>query len=297
MPSESNDLSFFVTGGSGVIGRNVLAFLCASNVKCRVLEHRSTLPDEEFEEVERVKGDILDFQDSWIQDIDAVIHLAAQTRPTRNQANMRRCNVEGTKQIVQALKRANRPIRLVFTSSIAVLGPSRNDVPLSNHNLPAPITDYGRSKLEAERLALTYKHAIVVRFPMVIGADDRASGMFSKFAAGRIFPVTPGRFSALDMRDAVRLLFHVANDSGCDGKTFTVSDGKIYAWLDVARIFEKRQARSVFKPRIPRILLQPFLFGLAGNADGAVYLKYDWFCDPNFPAGFVNQHSAFDSIL
>jgi len=246
---------------------------------------------------EHVQGDILDFQDHWLENIDVVFHLAAQTVPTRKQDSMHRHNVEGTNQVVSALKRAKRPIRLVYASSIAVFGPCRNDVPLSDISPLKPITAYGRSKLEAERLVHRYKHAVVVRFPMVIGTDDRASSLFSKFARNRIFPVTSKYFSAMDMRDAVRLLFHVGKESHCEGKTFTVSDGNRYSWRQVAGIFEKQKAHHIFKIPLPESLLQPFLFGLAGNSDGAFYYKYNWFCHPNFPAGFKNQHRAFERYL
>jgi len=291
LPPPSKELRFFVTGGGGVLGRNLLEALGRVPGTVRVLEHRTPLP---LKNVERVQGDILDFQDRWIRDVDVVLHLAAQTIPTGDSGAMRRNNTEGTRRLVETLRRAGRTVRLIFTSSIAVFGPCKNGVPVETRSPLEPITAYGRSKRDAEREVARFPGSSVIRFPMLVGPGDRVTGLFQRFARSRLFPVTARRFSAMDMRDAVRLLLYEAQDDRQEQETYTVSDGKSYTWRDVAGIFAQQAGHRVWNVPLPGFLLKPVLFRLAGNADGAHYFKHDWTCRPNFPQGFQLHHSAFE---
>ncbi|MFH1539104.1 MAG: NAD-dependent epimerase/dehydratase family protein [bacterium] len=280
----------FVTGGSGAVGRNLLPLLIDSGMKLRVLKHNAPLPGVDAEEV---VGDIRNFQEGWLEGVDVVFHLAAKTIPSGKDGSMTEVNAGGTERLVRALQSVGRSPRLVFASSIAVFGPCRNGLPLSNDSPLNPISDYGRSKLKAEAAVLGYERAVIVRLPMVVGPGDRVTGRFEKLARTRVFPVTPKRFCTIDARDAARLFCHLAKAADAEGRIHTVSDGESYSWRDVARHFGELRGRGVFAFTIPGILLRPALFGLLGNPDGAYYLKYDWICRPNFPAGFEIRHKVF----
>jgi len=284
-------LKAFVTGGSGAVGRNLVPYLAAAGMEMRVLKHDKPLPDCG---AEVVVGDIRNFQDGWLDGIDVVFHLAAETVPSRKKNSMYEVNAGGTAGVVRALRRLASPPRLVFTSSVAVFGPCLDGTPMTDDSPPNPITGYGRSKVEAEAAVLEYPRSVIVRFPMVVGPGDRVTARFAGLAGLGIFPVTPKRFCAIDARDAVRLLLHLADGGAGQGCTYTVSDGEIYSWKDVARHFGALQGRKVFTFKVPDVFLTPGLFRLAGNEDAACYLKHDWTCRPSFPPGFAIQHKVFD---
>src|SRR5207302_332154 len=64
--------------------------------------------------------------------------------------------------------------RVVYVSSIAAAGPSRPGQPIDERRPPAPVTDYGRSKLAGELVVRTGGVPwTTVRPPVVYGEWDR----------------------------------------------------------------------------------------------------------------------------
>jgi dihydroflavonol-4-reductase len=147
-----------VTGAAGFIGAHVAAALAASGAEVRVFDRRP-LPSPPAG-VEPIPGDILD-RDALAKALDgceAVFHLAAVYSYRRSDAGlMQAVNVGGTHALLDAAARASRPPRVVHTSSCATCGPvpgrpatEADDPPSWELSVP-----YKRTKLEAERLALT----------------------------------------------------------------------------------------------------------------------------------------------
>ena len=279
-----------VTGGTGAVGRNLVPALVEAGTDVRVLQHKTPVPDTG---VEVVTGDIRRPRAEWFDGIDVVYHLAAHTVPAGANGAVKDVNARGARELVRVLDGLETPPRLVFTSSIAVFGPCRDNAPATSDSALHPVTDYGRAKAEAEAAVREYDRAVIVRLPMVVGSGDRVTPRFEKLARVGLFPVTRKRFSAMDVRDAVRLFLHLAHAPDVEGRTFTVSDGAFYSWSDVARHFAKKQRRRVHTAPIPRFLLNPRLFALLGNADGALYLRHDWICLPDFPGGFEIPNRVF----
>ena len=88
------------------------------------------------------------------QSFDYVVHAAGVTK-CLNKADFRRINTEGTKNLVMALLELQMPLkRFVYLSSLSVFGAIREQQPyeeIRETDTPQPNTEYGRSKLEAER--------------------------------------------------------------------------------------------------------------------------------------------------
>src|SRR5882757_906963 len=83
------------------------------------------------------QGDILDrgAVDALVADVDVVIHLAFIVLGTREESQ--RVNVAGTRNVFEATVAAERPRRLVYTSSVAAYGyHSDNPLPLTE-DVPA----------------------------------------------------------------------------------------------------------------------------------------------------------------
>ena len=87
--------------------------------------------------------------------MDLVIHLAGVTK-ARRAPEYYIGNGRATAKLVEAC--AEVP-RFVHVSSLAAVGPNPDGVALDEDAPPAPLTSYGKSKLEAERVVRASKAA------------------------------------------------------------------------------------------------------------------------------------------
>jgi nucleoside-diphosphate-sugar epimerase len=102
-----------------------------------------------------------------------VFHLAARKEVVSDEGLARdtiSTNVMGTESVLIAAKRAGAKL-LVFTSSVAVYGEHKG--PVKETTKCRPISEYGRSKLEAEQLCSDYQtpsfRTVVLRLSNVYG--------------------------------------------------------------------------------------------------------------------------------
>ncbi|MBF0206840.1 MAG: NAD(P)-dependent oxidoreductase [Oligoflexia bacterium] len=287
-------MSIFITGAGGMIGRNLLPHLLGLGYQVTVLKHHQQI---DYKQIQVVEGDIRCFNPLWIKNCDIVIHLAAATVPpcwkkngfgsadrvarfspedSFNSVNsLNSVNIDGTRSLITAINSQQHKVRLIYTSSIAALGPSSN--------YSGPITDYGFSKLIGEKISREVNDHVIVRLPMVIAPNDRVTPRFKKLSALRCIPITNSKFSAVDVSDVLKFIALIISDDSYDGRTFMLGDGEEYSWKSVAKFYQEKYKHRIFTPRIPKILLQPFIFSLFGNADISYYLKYDWFHPPEYP--------------
>ncbi len=165
-----------VTGATGFIGSHLVPRLLAHGEKVRVLVRRTNAFDNT--PVEVVRGDLLtvDKLPQALSDIDTVIHLAGATKVLRT-ADYYAGNVQATENLARAIVSANatrqRPITTVHVSSLAAIGPSLDGAPVTEDSPPHPVSHYGKSKLEGERiLRELLPDAVIVRPPAVYGPRD-----------------------------------------------------------------------------------------------------------------------------
>ena len=151
-----------------------------------------------------------------------MLHCAGATR-ARSLADYRRVNVEGTDVIARAAAASCPAAMFVHVSSQAAAGPSRNGAPVREFDAPAPVSWYGRSKLEGE-LALAGRHPgpwCIVRPSVVYGAGDPGLlQMFSVVARG-LAPILAGgrrRVQLLAADDLARVLFAAAQRPDLHGR-------------------------------------------------------------------------------
>lgn len=161
-----------VTGGTGFIGGHLLEKLIMLGEPVRCLVRPSALLRRLPSGVEECPGDLASGEglERALAEVDTVIHLAGVTKALRP-VDYRRGNALATGNLLRALGR--RAARLVHVSSLAAIGPSPDGTPLNEDAEPHPLTHYGRSKLEAERLVKDLApEAVIVRPPVVYGPRD-----------------------------------------------------------------------------------------------------------------------------
>jgi dihydroflavonol-4-reductase len=150
----------FVTGATGFLGSHVARVLAEQGAELRLLVRpTSNLRNLEGLNAETAVGDLRDpaSLEKAMAGCDAVFHVAADYRLwVRNPDDMYRSNVEGTRAILEAARK-NRVQRLVYTSSVATVGFTRNGDP-ADEDSPVSLADmighYKRSKFLAEQIAL-----------------------------------------------------------------------------------------------------------------------------------------------
>jgi nucleoside-diphosphate-sugar epimerase len=169
-----------VTGGTGFIGRHLVRRLAerGDRVRCLVRDPQraSTSAGPDAPAVEYIQGDVMvpDALDAAVSGMEVVYHLAGATLPLRR-SDYLEVNAEGTHRLAEACARRENPPVFLYISSLAAAGPAKDDHALTENCPPQPVSEYGRSKLAAERYlrALADKLPItVLRPPGVFGPGD-----------------------------------------------------------------------------------------------------------------------------
>src|SRR6202051_4987249 len=150
----------FVTGATGFLGSHVARVLADNGADMRLLVRSSSNPRNiEGLRADRALGDLRDpaSLEKAMAGCDVVFHVAADYRLwVRDPNEMYRSNVEGSRAILEAARK-NGVRRVVYTSSVATIGFTRNGYP-ANEDSPVSLADmighYKRSKFMAEQLAL-----------------------------------------------------------------------------------------------------------------------------------------------
>lgn len=186
-----------VTGGGSFIGQRLALLLAGSWSQVRLVDRVACHQAGR----QWVAGDVTSQREvhQAISGADAVIHLAAEHRDdVRPPERYYQVNVQGTANVLQAMEQTGCK-RLVFTSTVAVY-PLNAREPDEQYP-PAPFNDYGRSKLQAERLieAWAARHpdatAVIVRLCVVFGEGNRGNvyNLLRQIAERRFIMVGTGQ--------------------------------------------------------------------------------------------------------
>lgn len=168
-------MTVMVTGAEGMLGICVLRLLSEKRINAVPVDFKSTHgainadicnPEQMFSTIEKTKPDV-------------IIHTAAQTNVdliSNDKSKGYKVNAWGTNVLAAAA--ANFDIPIIYISTDYVFDGTRTE-PYNEYNTPRPINEYGRSKLEGEKVIrdLCSKFFIV-----------RTSGLFAPH--GKNFPLT-----------------------------------------------------------------------------------------------------------
>ena len=170
-----------------------------------------------------------------VEGVDTAIHLAGVTKALRP-ADYYAGNAGATETLLRAL--GGRAIHLVHVSSLAAIGPSRDGAPVAEDAEPHPLTNYGRAKLEAERMVrAAAPEAVIVRPPVVYGPRDTdVFQMLRSISRGWALAIAGGErwFSAIYVADLVDGLIAAARSPQARGRTYFLAHPKPVSWSELA---------------------------------------------------------------
>ena len=232
-------MKILITGASGFIGSFIVEEALKRGFETwaavRKSSSREWLKDERIHFIElnlSSKAQLVEQLRSM--DFDYVVHAAGVTK-CPNKADFHRINTEGTKNLAEALLEVKMPLkRFVFVSSLSIFGAIKEQEPyeeIRESDTPQPNTEYGRSKLEAEKfLATTTLPYIILRPTGVYGPREKDYFIMAKSIKGHSdFAVGYKRqdITFVYVKDVVQAVF-LALDKGENGRQYFLSDGEVY---------------------------------------------------------------------
>ncbi len=292
-----------VTGSTGFIGARLLRLLDAEGDRVRVLLRPESGSGNTEGGIEAVRASYDDPEAlaAAVSGVDRIVHLAGVTKAV-DSAGFEAGNVRPVQNLLMALKASNPSLkRLLLVSSLAAAGPASEGLRgVSESDEPKPVSAYGRSKLQAERLVLERSAPIpftIVRPPAVYGPGDRdVLQVFQMLGKGMLLSAgnaAKQRFSMIYVDDLVRGIMAAARSREAAGRTYYLTSHQSWSWEEV---IEAARPAIGFGNLMRITLPAPFvhLLGTVAGAVGSVtgkptlinrdkareLVQNYWVCDP-----------------
>ena len=198
-----------VIGAAGMIGRKLVARLKKDGAG------------------ELIQQDVVPFEGGIVSDLsspgeaeklvakrpDLIFHLAAVVSGEAEADFEKgyRVNLDGTRYLFEAIRKANYKPKVVFTSSIAVFGAPFPEA-IGDEFLNAPLTSYGTQKAIDELLLSDYSRrgffdGIGIRLPTICVRPGKPNKAASGFFSGILREPLAGQEAILPVADTVRHWF------------------------------------------------------------------------------------------
>ena len=258
-----------VTGGTGFVGSHLVDTLCAAGIRPRVLVRDPSSPRWIGDRpVEWVPGSLEDGEalEDLVRGAKTIFHLAGVVTAD-GAADFDRGNRDGTARLVKSIRSGASAARLVHVSSLAAVGPAPTPDGVGPEAEPLPVSDYGRSKLAAEREVTALGDDVwwaIVRPPAIYGPRD--TDMFE------LFKMAWTGFAAIPSGDRWLTVSHVSDVVRCvlaaasseeSGRTYHLGEPTPYRMDRLIRELADAMDRRVRIVKVPPATVS-LLAGVAG---------------------------------
>jgi nucleoside-diphosphate-sugar epimerase len=163
-------VSIFLTGYTGNVGQTIAAALPTARILALVRD-LSTAPRRS--NVQLVPGSLDALPEGCTDQIEIIIHAAADTSFTAPLDTLRRTNVEGTAQLLAFAGECPRLRRFIHLSTVCVSGKSTGLIGEASLPQPEFVNAYEQTKWEAEQLVLQAALPTeIVRLSTVVGRES-----------------------------------------------------------------------------------------------------------------------------
>jgi UDP-glucose 4-epimerase len=223
-----------VTGAAGFIGSRVASVFAAEGSDVvRAGRPHQEIPSREFERL---------FDEHYV---DLVVHCAGPASVPASVADPsadRAGSVDVTRALIALLERQDPRPRLLLVSSAAVYGEPQ-DLPVGETAVPAPISPYGRHRLEVEELAVaSVLPTAVARVFSAYGDGLRRQVMWDIARKAlthdtvELWGTGAESRDFLHVDDLARALETIANSTGFGNEVYNVGSGDETTIAELAQL-------------------------------------------------------------
>jgi len=254
-------MNVLITGANGFIGYNLISTMSLiKDLKLTVISRKNINKFKHFN-IEIINDDILNINKNYhknqVKNIDIVIHIAGLTKSI-NSNNFYISNTLTTVELLKFAKKVNAK-QFIFISSLAACGPSINKTP-DETSTPRPVSNYGLSKLIAEKMVIKSKIPYtIIRPPAVFGPGDKDILSYFKMVKGGISLISgelTNSYSLLFVDDLVNFIIKILNNQLALNQTFFLSYEQPHTILDILSAIEQAEDKKSLKITIPKFLIK-----------------------------------------
>jgi nucleoside-diphosphate-sugar epimerase len=297
-------MRILVTGATGFIGSHLVDQLLEEGNEVIASIRKSSnlrwLKDKPVKLIEANFDNSTDLE-KLVADVDYVYHIAGLVA-AKNYTEFLKANKNATENLIQACIKVNPNLdRFVLVSSQTVAGPSSSlENPQTEDDIPKPITSYGKSKLEGEKVAVSYMDKLpitIVRPPAVFGPRDTAIKDIFAIVNKGIAPLIGWQdkyVSLIYVKDLVSGIILAGESKIAEGQIYFISSNRFYTWQEIMSAmkiaFNKKHLIKIKIPHTAVLTLATIseFFGRFSNKPpvfnyekGIDFIQKYWICSPN----------------
>lgn len=280
-------IDVLITGFSGFVGQNLLNYLKDFEIK--------TINRQQLNN---------GYQDEKLNDINTVVHLAGKAHDLKKSSNREeyyQVNFELTKKLYNAFLKSNAK-KFIFISSVKAVADTVEDI-LTEEQEPNPQTDYGKSKLMAERYIQSQelpegKAYYILRPCMIHGPGNKGNlNLLYKFVQKGIpYPLAAfeNKRSFLSIENLCFVIKQLLEKDTASG-VYNIADDDVLSTNEVVQILAAASDKKPVLWKIPSFLIKRManiggFFKLPLNPERLKKLTESYVVSNQKIKGALNQH-------
>ncbi len=299
--------TLLITGGNGFIGRNLTDKLLQEGFNVRIVTRKKPAAQPANPAVTLVQAnydDVASLQKA-MEGCAGVFHLAAAIFGF-NRADFEKANVLHTQNVVKAVNNTPSITTFIHVSSLAASGFAADvKTPRTEAMTPAPVSDYGRTKLGGEEAVKTLRPGVkwtIIRPPIVYGKHDSGVSKIALWVKRGIMVNTSGNgmFSFVHVGDLVSALWQAYTRKDTAGETYFIAEPDIYSWdYFITEMARAMHTGKPFMPSAPKWLMRLAAFGyetcarLTGTQPA---LNYDKVTEATIPGHWICSNEKWTKL-
>ena len=261
---NQSDNSILVTGANGFVGAQLCRkFLESGFHVIAGVRKTANLAMLDGLNVDFRYGDVTSAESliDMVKNVDYVIHNAGVVKARKKQIFFD-VNQKGTANLFEAIGRYNPNVKkVIYVSSLAAAGPSRDGQPVKESDKPNPITSYGSSKLAGETAALSYQdkfNVLSIRPPAIYGPGDKEVFPFFQAVYKGIRPFignSSRKLQLVEVGDLCQAFYLAIINDTPSGEICFVAESKAYSMKQLIALMAEACGKKGFRLYIPVFLL------------------------------------------